>query len=203
LDSGYRQEAIGLGRVRFTVDPAPAPVPRAGPSAVAGLAAALILAATLRFDTPAALAVRAAAAVLGAGWVHALVRRALAARLARARTPGGTFVVSAWRIETAGGTIARERIRRLVVTNAASSAHAVSFALCADVHGVLTPLAGGMEEPTALGLLADVSRVLRVGRRPVGNAPAGTTPGPTLEPTPGPTPEPAPEAALEPTRRMP
>ena len=78
--------------------------------------------------------------------------------------------VSASSIETAVGAIAREQIRRLVVTNAAARARDVSFALCADVHGALTTLAGGMEEPTALGLLADVSRILRLGRRPAESA---------------------------------
>jgi hypothetical protein len=118
LDSGYEQEQLGLGYVRFTVTPAPAPKARAAP---------------------------------------------LAAAYAQEPTRSGTG-------RSAGAT----------------RAVAVSFKLCAESAGTFTTLAGGMSERTAVGLLADVSRVLglvrtredRLSTRPRAPAEHRPLPGP-------------------------
>ena len=171
MDSGYQQEPVARGGVRFTVVPAAAPSPRLQPLVAAAIAAALAYALLFRSETPSAglpLSIRAALAFVAVLGTHALFRHRAQRATTRTRSPGGSFVVLSSRIETASGAIARADLHRLVVTNRHGGslmdprARDVSYALCAESTDGRVILAGGMRQHTALGLLADVSRVLRV-----------------------------------------
>lgn len=190
MDSSYQQEQLGGGRVRFTVTPAPVPKARGVALALAGAFGLLVLGTTPAH--PSALMILARAAIAGCGgwWAYRATNRWFVRRADRARSPGGTFVVSASSIEASGGpSITRDQLRRLVVCNGVPKvaeptvvntgtvysgtqtgaqngrvAHrakaAVSYMLRADHGGGSSTLAGGMTAITAHGLLTDVSRIL-------------------------------------------
>jgi hypothetical protein len=193
MDSGYLQEQLGCGRVRFTVIPAPLHGTWGMPLGLAALFMVVVLVPGPPLSTAPWLLIRLAIAGCGGWWVHTQVRSWLARRVDRRRLPGGTFVVSAGRIEAANGThIGRDQLRRLIVRNGVSdirptvvpagaiypgveagarngrvangtSIATISYMLCAEYDGESTTLAGGMNEVTAHGLLTDVSRMLSVG----------------------------------------
>jgi len=189
MDSSYQQEQLGGGRVRFTVHPAPVPKARGVGLALAGALGLFVLGTTP--VPPSAFMVLARAAVAGCGgwWVYRMTIRWFARRADRARSPGGTFVVSASSIEASSGpNITRDQLRRLVVCNgvpkvaeptvvnpgtvysgmqtgaqngrARPAKAAVSYMLRAEHGGGSSTLAGGMTATTAHGLLTDVSRIL-------------------------------------------
>jgi hypothetical protein len=171
LDSGYQQEPVARGAVRFTIVPAPLPPARLRPLAVAAVVAALAGVLLFRSEGPWGEAtpwLRVAVAIAAGCGAHEGIRRLANAAVTRTRSPGGSFVVSASSIETVGGAIARTDVRRLVVTNRLANASLgpkardVSYALSAECAQGCTILAGGMRRHTALGLLADVSRILRL-----------------------------------------
>jgi len=184
MESGYQQEPVGGGRVRFTVRPAPAP--RA--SALAVVPAALLGLAVVGTTPPHAgmveILIRLAIAGWGGGWLYRWADHWFGGRIDRRRSPGGTFVVSPFGIEPDGARIEREQLQRLIIRNGLARAVepvavsagavrpdravAVSYLLCAETATRSTVLAGGMTETTALGLLTDVSRILG-GGRPVGD----------------------------------
>lgn len=180
MDNGYEQEPIGQGRVRFTVRPAPIPRSRFVPIALGGLAGMVVVVGS-GGSAAAPLALRILLAVLAGGWTAAQARRALEARLHRVRLPGGTFVASPSGIDRAGSVLARAELGSLSVRNpvldrrprgarlpgtAANVAMvAASYALCIGQRERSTVIAGGMTEAIALGLLADVRRVLGADRR--------------------------------------
>ncbi len=175
MDSGYQQEPIDGGRVRFTVTPASAPGTGTGPIAAVAIFALLVLASTPPKASALQLITRFAMASVGGWWVHRLTMRWFTARLDRIRSPGGTFVVSPSCIEAAGAHIGRAQLKRLIVCHGVwGKAHAresrganrkrvraISYMLCAELHDRSTTLAGGMTEETTRGLLSDVSRILR------------------------------------------
>lgn len=190
MDSGYQQEPVGRGGVRFTVTPASVPRARAVPAGLAILFAVIVMASTPPQPDVFQMVIRLTVATYGGWWVHAWTRRWIAGRVDRARSPGGTFVVSPSGIEANGGRITREQLR-LIVRNgirkgaapaAAStvladlgtrrrggdppSAASVCYMLCAESDSTSTTLAGGMTEVTAHGLLTDVSRILSSSGRP-------------------------------------
>jgi hypothetical protein len=176
MDNGYEQEPIGLDRVRFRVRPAPVPRSRFVPIAL-GLLAGMVVVVSSGGLAAAPPALRLAVAVLAGWWTAARVRRVLEARRDRARTPGGTIVISPSGIETNGTWLARvdldglsvrnpllERRRRASRVPGAESnpaAVAVSYALGFGPRDQSTILVGGMTESIALGLLVDVERILR------------------------------------------
>jgi hypothetical protein len=171
VDSGYEQVPIDGGRVRFTVTPAQAPHARLFPFAAATMVAMVIFSVPLFRFGMRGLAPRlalATLAVLAGWWVYGRAAGWLAARVDRARSPGGAFTVSPSAIDSTEAHIERDGLRRLVVRNGAPgngstrALRAVSYTLCAETDGRSTTLAGGMTEETARGLLSDVSRVLRV-----------------------------------------
>lgn len=176
MESGYQQEQLGGGRVRFTVIPASAPPARGGPAALAIVIAVLSIVTTpARVPAP-WLAARIAISGSAAAWAYRATLRWRAKRVDRARSPGGTFVVSASSLEVPNGScIPKRDVRRLIVRNgivgdaatagaavARPSAGTVSFMLCAEGGGETMTLAGGMTESIARGLLTDVSRILRL-----------------------------------------
>jgi len=182
MESGYQQEPVGGGRVRFTVRPAPAP---RGP-ALTVVPAALFALAVVGTTPPHAglveILARLAIAGWGGGWLYRRTDRWFGSRIDRRRSPGGTFVVSPFGIEPEGARIEREQLKRLIIRNGVARAIepvvsaravrpdrvvAVAYMLCAETATRSTVLAGGMTETTALGLLTDVSRILG-GGRPVG-----------------------------------
>jgi hypothetical protein len=165
MESGYIQEPIEAGRVRFTVTPALVSGPRAIPLGLALVGALAASGVTAAF-TGASQLVAPGAIALGCGWwVHRASKRWLSARSASTRSRGGTFVVSAAGIEASGGQIARDQLRGLAVRNADGAKPGdASYLLCADTSVGTTTLAGGMSRSTAQGLLADVSRIV-CGRR--------------------------------------
>ncbi|MGH7724686.1 MAG: hypothetical protein ACREOU_04595 [Candidatus Eiseniibacteriota bacterium] len=173
MDSGYEQVPIDGGRVRFTVTPAQAPHARLVPLAAGVLVAiALFFVPLFRFGmvSPVSRLAVAAFALLAGRWVHGRAAGWLAARVDRARNPGGAFTVSPSAIDSTEAHIEREGLKRLVVRNVlrgSAGARAVSFTLCAETDGQTTTLAGGMTEETARGLLSDASRVLRLAPGPV------------------------------------
>jgi len=187
MDSGYQQEPVGGGGVRFTVTPASVPKARAVPLGFAVLFAAIVMATTPPRADVFALVIRLTIATCGGWWVYALTGRGLADRVDKVRSPGGTFVVSPIGIETGKGSIGREQLLGLLVRNGSpkgsrgaasvgsadsalpshggnpASAASVCYMLCAESSGASTTLAGGMTHGTAQGLLTEVSRVLRLG----------------------------------------
>jgi len=191
VDSGYLQEQLGEGRVRFTVTPAPVPATHGIPLAMAILSALLVIATMPARPSPSAILVRLVIAVLGGEAVRRRARAWLTGGIDRARAPGGSFVVSPAAIEAMGGaTIPRDRLRRLIVRNGVpalgetaavdagvtyrgakapgevaqsrTKTASVSYMLCAEYGAQSATLAGGMTEGIALGLLTDVSRILSV-----------------------------------------
>ena len=165
MESGYQQEPVGGGRVRFVVRPAPAPRASGLAMTLAALFGLLVAGTTPAHAGPGEILARIAVAGGVGWWLHRRTMRWLADRLDRRRSPGGTFVVSPFGIEAAEARIEREHLERLIVRNAMPTkpAAAVSYQLCAESAGRATVLAGGMTESTALGLLTDVSRILSVG----------------------------------------
>jgi hypothetical protein len=118
MDSSYRQEEIGSGRVRFTVTPAPAPKASGAPTVLAGL---FVLAMFVTFTRDMGffgLMIRLAIMVFGARFIHRSTNRWFASKIDKVRFPGGTFVVSPEGIESASGpAIGRTALHRLVVRN--------------------------------------------------------------------------------------
>lgn len=186
MESGYEQEPVGGGRVRFTVTPASAPRANGPAMLVAVLFGLIAFGLPIGPTGAVPMGLRLVIAALGSWWIHRRVERWSVGRVERSRAPGGTFVVSPSGIEAKGSIIPGERLR-LIVANAvrgaveptvvdagsvrriaapskrpASRAAAVSYVLCAEEAGRLTTLAGGMTAATAHGLLADVSRILRL-----------------------------------------
>jgi hypothetical protein len=163
MDNGYEQEPIGRDRVRFTVRPLRLSSSPVGGLLAGGITGALALAGTSRWVTlPARVAVALLLMTVVARGVAAF-GRARDARRERLRVPGGTFVASPAAIETGERRITGEALARLAVRNPllgrrgeAGKIVRASYALYADA----TILAGGMTEGIALGLLADVSRVV-------------------------------------------
>jgi hypothetical protein len=189
MESGYQQEPVAGGGVRFTVTPAPAP--RATGSAIAvavllGLSIALV-------PIPGGAGHPAFRLLIGGAAGAAafrLAERWLTRRADRSRAPGGSFVVSALGIETRSTRLPRGRLKRLMVTNvvrgsagttgvvagkayreapelspklARSAREAVSYRLSAEEEDRSITLAGGMTALTAHGLLTEVSRILSRG----------------------------------------
>ena len=121
-ESGYQQEQLGGGRVRFSVSPAP--LPRMGGVPVA--MGAVLLLALLGVVRPGAgflvWGLRAAVIASGACGTQVLMNQWRQSRTNRRRSPGGTFVVSASSIEAeSGAVLPREQVRRLIVRNAFSN----------------------------------------------------------------------------------
>ena len=174
MESGYQQEPIGGGRVRFTVRPAPAPRASAAAWAPAALVVGIVAVTTPAGAGEVQLAIRLGLSVILGAWARRRTARWLESRLDRRRSPGGIFVASPFGVEVGDARIDRGRLERLIVRNALAGGSgaartgldaAVSYALDAQAAGTFTRLAGGMTEPTAIGLLAEVSRVIGV-RRP-------------------------------------
>ena len=192
MDSSYRQEQIGDGRVRFTVTPAKVPNASGGPAVLAGIFVLIVMGTMGPREGSIGLVIRLALAVFGAMKIHRWTNQWFSRNADKVRSPGGSFVVSPSSIETPAGSIARDELHRLIVRNgvpdvqeasvantgtfysgmaagaandrAANRAKAstVSYMLCAEAGGRSTTLGGGMTEVTAHGLLTDVSRILRL-----------------------------------------
>ena len=190
MESGYQQEPVTGGGIRFTVTPAPAPRAVGAALALAGFLALLIAVAPVPVVVRSAWGIRLALGFAAGLGVLALTERWLTRLGERSRAPGGTFVVSPTGIETGAARLPRERLSRLIVTNAvrgsvapvsvaAGTAYlaapdlpsgvtrqaraAVSYLLCAVEGDRSTTLAGGMTALTAHGLLTEVSRILSRG----------------------------------------
>jgi hypothetical protein len=121
-ESGYQQEQLGGGRVRFSVSPAPVPPMDGVPVATC----AILLLAFVGVVRPGAgllvWVLRAAVVASAAYGTQVLMNRWRQARTNRRRSPGGTFVVSASSIEAeSGAVLPREQVRRLIVRNAFSN----------------------------------------------------------------------------------
>jgi hypothetical protein len=123
MDSGYQQEQLGSGSVRFTVTPAPVPRARGASIGLAGLFALLVMGSTLAHTGTLMLLIRLAIAGFGGWCVYRLTHRWSAGRVDRVRSPGGTFVISPSTIEVSSGAlITREQLHRLVVRNGVPNA---------------------------------------------------------------------------------
>lgn len=118
MDSGYLQEPLDDGRVRFSVTPAPVPRASGGPITLAALFALIILGSMNSTMGTLGLVIRCALMIAGGWTVYRLTQRWFASRVDKIRCPGGTFVVSPARIETPDGAcITREQLHRLIVRN--------------------------------------------------------------------------------------
>jgi hypothetical protein len=189
MESGYQQEPVADGGIRFTVTPAPAPRAVGAALTLAGLLGLLIA----LVPVPASFGGPALRILIGVAAGAVAFRSAeqwLTHRADRSRSPGGSFVVSASGIETRGTRLPREQLRRLVVTDVshgsaqATSVEAgmayrdplelppdlarraragVSYLLSVEEDDRSTTLAGGMTALTAHGLLTEVSRILSRG----------------------------------------
>lgn len=118
MESGYQQEPVAGGGVRFTVTPAPAPRAVGAALTLAGLLGVAVAGLPMAGSGAGPIALRLAIATPASWWVYRSVERWRTRRGERSRAPGGTFVVSASGIETGGTLLARERLRGLMVTNA-------------------------------------------------------------------------------------
>ena len=199
MESGYQQEPVGGGRVRFTVRAAPPPRSPGPALALATLFGLLVVGTAPAAAEPVEVAVRLAVAAAGGAWLHGWTHRWLARRIDRVRSPGGSFVVSPLGLAPESGRIERDRLQRLVIRNGVDGAAgpagpiagpvhprarlgwlvrradavAVAYLLCAESDGRSTILAGGMTEATALGLQTDVIRVLGGGKPAVARVERG------------------------------
>jgi hypothetical protein len=118
MDSSYRQEPLGDGRVRFTVTPAPVPRASGAPLVLAGIFVLVVLGTTTRDTNAFWMLVRLFVAGYGAWWIHRATNRWFASRVDKVRYPGGTFVISPSGVEGASGpSNTREQLHRLIVRN--------------------------------------------------------------------------------------
>ncbi len=117
MESSYRQEPLGADRVRFTVTPAAAPRSKGAANIIAVLFALLVIGTTPAHSPKVLVLLRFVVGVGGAWFVRQWVNRWFAGKVDKLRQPGGTFVVSRSAIETAGATITREQLHRLIVRN--------------------------------------------------------------------------------------
>jgi hypothetical protein len=118
MDSSYRQEPAGEGRVRFAVTPASAPRSKGAANIIAALFALLVIGTTPAHSASALVFFRFAFGIVGAWFVRKFVNKWFAGRVDKIRSPGGTFVVSPTGIETSdGATIEREQLHRLILRN--------------------------------------------------------------------------------------
>jgi hypothetical protein len=173
LDSEYRREALGNGRIRFLVTPAAVPKGTTDPRLIGAVVAVGAWGIVLeRYGLWLALLTGVGAfavAWLASRWTIGLVGH----WLDRRRSPGGSFVASPSGIELpTGGTIPQRQLYRLVLKNGLSSDAAardsatagvvgVAYMLCAEHAGLSITLAGGMSHSTANHLLQDTLSVLR------------------------------------------
>lgn len=118
MNSSYRQDVLGEGRVRFTVTPAPAPKASGAPFVLAALFVLIVLGTMTRDAGAFGLLIRVAIAVFGARWLYRATNGWFASRVDKVRSPGGAFVVSSSSIEPADGApIRRDHLHRLIVRN--------------------------------------------------------------------------------------
>jgi hypothetical protein len=173
LDSEYRREALGNGRIRFLVTPASVPTAAAHARLIGAVIGVLVGAIVLdRYGLWLALPV--GVGTFSTGWIAGRWALGLAGQwLDRRRSPGGSFVASPAGIELpTGGTIPQRQLYRLVLKNGLDSdaapgdvtrpgAAGVAYMLCAEHAGLSITLAGGMSRATAHHLLQDTLSVLR------------------------------------------
>lgn len=117
MDSSYRQEPLGGDRVRFTVTPASAPRSKGAANIIAVIFALVVIGTTPAHTNPLLVVLRLGIGIVGAWYVRKWVNKWFAGKVDKLRSPGGTFVVSNGAIETAGATITREQLHRLIVRN--------------------------------------------------------------------------------------
>jgi hypothetical protein len=118
VSSGYQQEPLAGGRVRFTVTPAPAPRASVVPFVLAAAFVLIVIGSMGPREGAIGWILRVGIAGCGGYATHKLTNHWLATTVDKLRSPGGTFVVSAESIEAGAGTIiTRDRLRRLIVRN--------------------------------------------------------------------------------------
>ncbi len=118
MDSSYRQEDLGGGRVRFTVTPASAPKASGAPAVLAGIFVLVVFASFTRDMGFFGLVIRLAIMGFGARFIYRGTNRWFASKVDKVRSPGGTFVVSPEGIEGADGSkIPRASLHRLILRN--------------------------------------------------------------------------------------
>lgn len=172
----YELTALGDGRTRFTVTPAPVPKLGCMYVTVGGLCAFL---GGLIFSAGGPLAIVGA---IGGGVGGFMFAKWFWTRnVNKRRAPGGEFVAGPEGVEVGGEKISRDRIHQFVIRNGmdlpretsvvrdnvTAQRHAnvalaarVSYILQVEAGGRATTLAGGMTETCATGLQADVMRVM-------------------------------------------
>jgi hypothetical protein len=173
LDSEYRREALGNGRIRFLVTPAAVPTAATNARLIGAVIGLLVWGVVLdRYGLR--LALPAGVGAFSIAWIASRwALRLVAQWLDRRRSPGGSFVASPAGIELpTGGTIPQRQLYRLVLKNGLDSGAApgeatragaagVAYMLCAEHAGLSITLAGGMSRSTAHHLLHDTLSVLR------------------------------------------
>jgi hypothetical protein len=188
MESSYQQEKLGDGRVRFTVTPASMRKPGIGTVWIGALMGAFLLGASGPKQGFFSLVFVVVGAFLGYEAMGRLMM--FIARRRWGTRGGTFIVSDRGIETTAGALIPREQLHRFVLKNAfpalledrtvvavgltaqfgADNAARgaryyrtvadVSWSLCAEAGGRSTTLAGGMNDVTVYGLMADVSKLL-------------------------------------------
>ncbi len=130
MESEYRQEQLGGGRTRFIITPASVPKASLIPLLLGGMAGLIVFVLVLGDGG----LLRTVLASLGAIFIGLLVsttiNRHLAHRVARHRSPGGTFIASPTGLELpTGSVIPQGQLHRLILRNGIPDA---DFALAYD-----------------------------------------------------------------------
>lgn len=148
MDSSYRQEPLGADRVRFIVTPAAAPRSKGAANVIAVIFALVVIGTTPAHTNPILVVMRLAIGVVGAWYVRKWVNKWFAGKVDKLRAPGGTFVVSPGAIETAGATITREQLHRLIVRNGVPEMQGGAVAV--DTGTIFTAMAAGAANDRAV-----------------------------------------------------
>lgn len=140
MDSEYRQEELGGGRIRFIVTPASAPTASLGPVLLGGIAGLTVFGTTLDHGNSFRPFLASAGGILVGLLVYHATKRVLVDRVDRRRSPGGTFTASSTGLELpTGSVIPREDIHRLTLRNGVptDAGAVVAYAAGSVSHGIV------------------------------------------------------------------
>lgn len=118
MESAYRQEPLGEGRVRFTVTPASVPNASMGPNWTAAILAVVVFFVLLGRGNAFTFVLASVAAVLTFRFVKGFMQGRFDRSVDKQRSPGGAFVAGPGGLEPGlGPKIDRGAIHRLLLRN--------------------------------------------------------------------------------------
>lgn len=137
MESSYRQEPLGEGRVRFTVTPASVPNASMGPNWAAAILAAVVFFTLLGRGNAFTFVLASVAAVFTFRFVKSFVQGRFDQSVNKHRSPGGAFVAGPAGIEPGlGSKIERDAIHRLLLRNGIPQSPSANVTVVVDSTSV-------------------------------------------------------------------